>query len=267
MDDARRYAVLTRVDRCATLAEVNLFSGNAGNEGWAIRGVWAVVSHLLVFIGYVFSQAPLAEGPLVSETVQARALGATVSVRNAATKKEGSGALVGRAGPFAYVLTALHVVSDGDELEVTVFRADSTAAARYRSAEVIARSANLVDLALLRLATSDTLPPFLVVSAPRGAPQTTMTASALGCNPGKAPSVSPAKVSVKKVRRQQQEAIFWEADSRHPAGRSGGPLIDAEGDIIGVCTGSSQEKTYFVHLDEIHRFLRQHGVRWLIKGE
>jgi S1-C subfamily serine protease len=46
-------------------------------------------------------------------------------------------------------------------------------------------------------------------------------------------------------------------------GRSGGPLIDQRGFVIGICSGTSDGKGYFTHTHEIHRFLKQNAFDWL----
>jgi hypothetical protein len=48
-----------------------------------------------------------------------------------------------------------------------------------------------------------------------------------------------------------------------PEGRSGGPLVDKRGLLIGVCSGVSKDKAYFCHIDEINAFLERNGFDWL----
>src|SRR5262249_50730772 len=85
------------------------------------------------------------------------AVAATVRVVSAADNCNGSGVIVRRSGPHVYILTAHHVVARASKVEVHVRKASASKPAVYRSAEVVARSAE-VDLAVVRLASTDTFP-------------------------------------------------------------------------------------------------------------
>src|SRR3954469_16457631 len=93
------------------------------------------------------------------EGLQTSAVTATVRVVNAAKGGNGTGVVIGRGGPFVYVLTAGHVVDGARALEVHTFSADAypRAAKVYRAAEVVARERR-ADLALIRVSTRDAPP-------------------------------------------------------------------------------------------------------------
>src|SRR5262249_55784668 len=97
------------------------------------------------------------------------AVAATVRVVSAADNCNGSGVIVRRSGPHVYILTAHHVVARASKVEVHVRKASASKPAVYRSAEVVARSAE-VDLAVVRLASTDTFPQPLRLASPRWAP-------------------------------------------------------------------------------------------------
>ena len=42
------------------------------------------------------------------------------------------------------------------------------------------------------------------------------------------------------------------------SGRSGGPLLDADGRLIGVCSGTQEGMNYYTHPDEIRGALQRH---------
>ena len=46
-------------------------------------------------------------------------------IHNLAKKTEGTGVIVGKQGPFVYILTAYHIVQDADQLEIDVFSEQS----------------------------------------------------------------------------------------------------------------------------------------------
>jgi S1-C subfamily serine protease len=197
---------------------------------------------------------------------QIRAVTATVRVVNAA-KGEGSGVLVGRNGPLVYVLTAVHVVAEAKRVEVNTYSARShpKPAAVYR-AEVIAQ-ADLPDLALLRFATHDEMPGLLRLCPPARLPEgREFAALSVGATQGQAPS--PRLEDVKGPRRVHRpgadgRVLCWETAQAPAKGRSGGPLLDRRGSVIGLDSGAGDGKGYYVHVEEIHAFLKKNGLEWL----
>jgi hypothetical protein len=61
--------------------------------------------------------------------------------------------------------------------------------------------------------------------------------------------------------------LCWEVERKPVAGRSGGPLLDETGLVLGVASGHDGKTGYYVHIDEIHAFLRLSGLRWLAEEE
>ncbi len=49
------------------------------------------------------------------------------------------------------------------------------------------------------------------------------------------------------------------------AGRSGGPLLDRDGTLLGIASGGDDRASYFIHLDEIRPFLKRNGLGFLAK--
>jgi putative serine protease PepD len=203
-----------------------------------------------------------------SPAAQTAALAAAVRVVNPAGSQAGSGAVIGKSGPLVYVLTAAHVVEGARQLEVRTYSAKSypRPEAVYRSAEVVARSA-ADDLALVRFATGDT-PPGLVPICPAGdAPAGgDFGALAVGCEGDKAPTCLPVRVIAKRRVRKAGDADvvwLWELDQALARGRSGGPLLDRQGRLIGVASLISGGRSYCGHVDAVHALLRRSGLRHL----
>jgi S1-C subfamily serine protease len=200
--------------------------------------------------------------------LQATAVAATVRLRNATTGGEGSGVLVGRSGPFVYILTANHVTDRSERVEVAVFTAGSYPRPDkvYQSGEVVARSVE-GDLALIRLATRDPMPAMLRIPLPgRGPDGKDFPALSIGCSAGGAPTPRLETVKGKRQIRkpgEEQAAAYWEMDAAPARGRSGGPLLDRSGGLIGVCSGVGDGKGYYSHTEQMHRFLRRSGYAWL----
>jgi S1-C subfamily serine protease len=201
-----------------------------------------------------------------SKEMQAAAATATVGVRNTAAGVDGSGVVVGRNGPFVYILTAHHLLDRAKGIEIAVYSARSYPRVEktYTSAELLAVSPDS-DLALLRLATRDALPELRICTpsqAPEGKDFVVLT---VGCDGG-APTCAVDRVKEKKrVQKGKEEgsAFCWETGVAPKAGRSGGPLLDREGRLIGVCSGANDGKGYYAHLEEIQRFLKRNGLNAL----
>ena len=92
-------------------------------------------------------------------------------------------------------------------------------------------------------------------------------AVSVGCPTGETPLTRAEKVVAKRAARRPEGAIafFWELAERPVGGMSGGPLLDAKGCVIGVCSAAERGGLgYFAHLDEVLAGLKRHGYGWLI---
>jgi len=135
-------------------------------------------------------EVPTVESKEFARAVQVAAVTATVRVVNGTKTLEASGVIVGRNGPFVYILTAGHVAEDGDSLEIATFSAKSHPKPEtvYRSGKVLARSLT-PDLAVIQLATSDALPGTARLCPSSLAPEDGNFAGlTTGCSGGAAPS-------------------------------------------------------------------------------
>jgi S1-C subfamily serine protease len=205
-----------------------------------------------------------------SKEMQKAAISATVRIVNAAQQSQGSGVLIGRKGPAVYILTAYHVVDGADRLEVAMFSENTYPRPYrvYRSGRLVAKADDMRDLALLRLITDGPVPEALSLCPARKMPNVVgFKALGVGCAASEAPTCLVEEVTGKERGRRKTEdkaAAFWEVDRQPADGRSGGPLVDQHGYLLGVCSGTNKEKSYFCHLDEVRGFLQNSGFDWLI---
>jgi len=159
-------------------------------------------------------------------------------------------------------------VDGAKQVEVATFTSEShpKAAAVYRKVEVIAQSASS-DLAVLRLTTRDEMPGSVVVCPATKVPNgKDFAALSVGCEGGRAPTCAVETVKGKReVRKPGADATLscWETANAPDKGRSGGPLLDRNGYLIGVDSGTGDGKGYYVHGDVLHTFLRRNGLKWL----
>jgi S1-C subfamily serine protease len=203
---------------------------------------------------------------------QRSAVTATVRIKNVTQNTEGSGVVVGNTQGIVYILTASHVVDKAERLEVETFSRTSypKPEATLSGAKVVEQSKEQ-DLALLRLVTRDVVPAVLRVCPPASVPQDKeFAALTVGCSAGRAPSCAVEKVRGKKrVQRPGEKTAVtaWEMTRPPQEGRSGGPLIDGRGQLIGICSGIGDGKGYYCHTDAIHRFLKRSGLEFLYEGD
>jgi trypsin-like peptidase len=217
----------------------------------------------------IFGQ--LADSDDFPKAMQERALAATVRIVNRSRQIEGSGVLIGRKGKSSYILTAAHFLGRGDRLEIATFTVNSYPEAEkvYSKADLVAHTKDTRDLALVRLTADDpprgvlTLCPLDLLPKDRE-----FGALSVGCAGGIAPICIVEKVKgAKEIRRRtkMRPALFWEAEDEQTSGRSGGPLIDRRGRVIGVASGASDGKGYYSHAEEIHRWLKATDFDFLIE--
>jgi hypothetical protein len=227
----------------------------------------------LVLLLLVCGELDVVPSPDFSKARQQSAVASTVRIRNGARNAEGSGIILGRKGPFVYILTAQHVIADAKRIEISTFTSASYPKPQrvYREARVIAEASDVRDLALIRLTTDDEMPGSLSLCPARLVPRgKDFKALSVGCSEGKAPTCLVDEVAGKKVVRRQttdKGATLWEVNRKHLEGRSGGPIVDTRGYLLGVCSGTSREKTWFCHAEEMRAFLRANGLEALSLGK
>lgn len=179
---------------------------------------------------------------------------------------QGSGVVLAVKAPFVYVLTADHVVMDAEATTIETFTTDSfpDVSKSYRGS-VVART-DVEDLAVIRFSSGD-FPQTRIPLAPANYVATEVVGASTGCQVGEVPSSVADTAKRELIQRGEDtktvQMWVYEDTPSHP-GRSGGPLIDEGGNIIGICSGVSLGKAHFCHSDEIHRFLDENGLVSLV---
>jgi len=201
------------------------------------------------------------------EAARQLARSSCVGVVNAAKHERGSGVVIAARGAFLYVLTASHVVSGSDRLEVHLPAINKDAKAKVVTEVDILIDGRTQDVALLRVSAGDVkvTPQPLASTPPSG--DEAFDALSAGFGDGAEPEVRAERVLARKLlRRAGGETWFaWETRERPDTGRSGGALIDAGGRLIGICSGTQEGKGYYTHVDEIRALLKKKNQGWLLE--
>jgi len=215
------------------------------------------------------------QAPEYSESLQQRAILATIRIKNPTQSLEGSGVVVGQRDGFAYALTADHVVVGSPTVEVETFSIGSYPRPRevYRAATVVLQSSR-DDLALVRFASSGPLTSLSICprgemhglirnSAPAGAETLTV-----GCSQGQAPTPRLDRILGQEwIRRPnaEQAVQVWRLRGPNAAGRSGGALVGPTGCLLGIASGMGEGATYYSHLFTTRDFLARSSYKWILE--
>lgn len=218
---------------------------------------------------------PFVEHPLFTQAQQRAAFEATVRTSHPASRSVGTAVIVARKGEISYLLTAAHLVpkealperieEDPARVELFLYAAQNPEKISSRGeARVVARMPN-EDIAVLEAKLPNPPAPIPICPKDKLIMRLPMTVMTVGIIPDGPPEIVFDQVKEKKWVRKPDgtDANYWEADIAQQTGRSGGPMIDARGYVIGIASGIQHEKGYYSATSEIHFALRGEKLSWL----
>lgn len=214
---------------------------------------------MLVFAG------PWVDSPHFPRAKQEAAMNATLRLTNPATRGEGTAVRIGKVGIHVYYLTAQHCLEN-----TKVINLESFSAAIYPKVLEKIDGANIVhewpeiDLALIRSVEQSATSFLSITKEPSGLGQN-FPVLTVGCSDPEAPTIFVDEVlRAREVKKKPDQPIgrwHWETKKQPEKGRSGGPLISASGNLIGICSGLDGDKKrgYYIHESAIRKALNSAG--------
>jgi hypothetical protein len=159
----------------------------------------------------------------------------------------------------AFYVTAAHVVGNEESVDLEWFDPkNGDVAGTVEGAKVI-KTWPEVDLALM-LAIEPVEPSVIPIcpaaKAPAKAPFAVLS---LGCQLG-SPDIWLDQVQAEvKVNRAglRPNMLCWQVGKESIIGRSGGPLVERNGHLVGICSGIAKGKTYYIHVKELEECLKK----------
>lgn len=195
------------------------------------------------------------------------------TLNNENSSSSGTAVAIGKRDGFIYYLTANHVVKELGKKQLDLFNREfyrfpnKLKELNFPDADVAYRF-NQADLAIIMVdvGKKKQQPPIVQIPKPWDRPrQFPFEAISIGCSGPRPPTCTLESIRGKTLVRTTNEigAFYWQTAEKTIAGRSGGPLIDQKGRLIGICAATQNNAGYYIHLDEIHAWLRTLNLQWI----
>lgn len=187
---------------------------------------------------------------------------AMVTIGTVSEASLGYGVILEQSSTGFDVITADHVLADRRDFVVHAWQVDnkSIGLQAFRSITIMHRSPDQ-DLAWLRVRGEAVHASKLSLAQPAkldGQPAWTFHIE------DRQPifELNEIEKRVSAMRNSQSRAVsYWRLKSSVEPGLSGGGLVDAQGQWIGIASGNSRNQAHYIDQSEISQFLREAGLR------
>ena len=180
----------------------------------------------------------------------------------------GTGVVIGTKDGFAYLLTAAHIIGDFESVRVLFTSRDRYPKTIWEpiSVEILSRWPD-PDVALLRFPVGKQSVSVIALAPawqrPKAFPVEVRT---IGVGSERASTIHADRLLAREflTREGKQLATFWKTETAPEPGRSGGPMLDVRGRVIGLAVAAQGGNGYYTHHDEILAALKRSKYGWLI---
>ena len=186
------------------------------------------------------------------------------------TRGTATAVVIGRVNDELFVLTSEHVVRNSYDLKLEFFeRGSYPKVGRTVNFGITLEVMPVPDFAVLKFpVTKDQVYPIVPLATRESRPRRfPVDDFSIGCTNGKPPTIWEATIIAKRLTRRANNdeiSFFWETEQIPISGRSGGPLFNQQGQLIGICSATTSGKGFYTHLDEILAGLKQRKLGWLL---
>jgi S1-C subfamily serine protease len=196
---------------------------------------------------------------------------ATIQLYSKEANRTGTGVIIGNKAGYYYALTSEHVLR-GKQTFVARgwFDGNKESPVEFSRFELL-WSEPEPDLACIRFFGEMTkIEPAKLALPRQELKKFPLNVFSIGWHEGANPTIVQDQALARKLVKNPKgwSGFFWQTQKEAIVGRSGGPLLNDQGHVIGICSGTQEGRGYYTHLDEIRHSIRNNTrTSWLLDSE